>query len=286
MKKFQWVTRTISICDDDYKSNWPDFMSDEDVKALADSFASKGLLDTFYREYRNIPIAKESASFRAEYFRYYEEVEDPVAYASKNTDHLFHVLPMGVNPHVESVVIVDPAKTVQLQSDFSAVVGIGVDTIANKIYVRDVVARRLYPDELYNEIFSMLARMNARVLGVEVTSLNEFITFPLKNEMMRRGKFYELVELHARKSKLERISALVPFYRQGLVYHNKAVASALEAQLLWFPKSKRIDIADALAYIVQLLEDGSRYFQPTQKNMKDEFADLDFDEPLRRQGIC
>jgi hypothetical protein len=148
------------------------------------------------------------------------------------------------------------------------------------------VARRLFPDELYEEIFSMAQRIRARVIGLEVTSLNEFITFPIKNEMMKRGKFYELVELHARKSKLERIAALVPFYRQGSVYHNKACCGALEAQLLWFPKSKRIDIADAEAYIVPLLEEGSRYFHPTQKNMKDEFADLEYDEPLVRRGMC
>jgi hypothetical protein len=274
----KWHTRTLSICDDEYRSNWPDFISDQEVRELADSFARQGLLDVFYREYRNIPVAKESASFRAEHFRYYEEVADPEKHES--TDRLLFTSNLTIHPHVESVVLVDPAKTVQLQSDFSAVVGVGVNTVENKIFVRDVVARRMYPDELYEEIFSMLERLRARVLGVEVTSLNEFITFPIKNEMMRRGKFYELIELHARKSKLERVAALVPFYRQGSMYHNKACAGALEAQLLWFPKAKRIDIADALAYIVPLMEEGSRYFQPTQTQMKDEFADLEYDPPL------
>ncbi len=28
----KWHTRTLSICDDNYKSNWPDFISDEEVK--------------------------------------------------------------------------------------------------------------------------------------------------------------------------------------------------------------------------------------------------------------
>lgn len=274
----KWYTRTLSICDDDYKSNWPDFISDQEVQELADSFAKQGLLDVFYREYRNIPVAKESASFRAEHFRYYEEVDDPAK--RESTDRLYYTSPLSIHPMVENVVLVDPAKTVQMQSDFSAVVGVGANLVENKLFVRDVDARRMYPDELYDSIFSMAERIRARTIGVEVTSLNEFIIFPLKNEMLRRGKFYELVPLHARKSKLERIGALVPFYRQGSMYHNKACAGALEAQLLWFPKSKRIDIADALAYIVQLLEEGERYFQPTQKQMKDEFADLEYDPPL------
>lgn len=277
----KWHTVTLSICDDDYKSNWPDFISDEEVRQLADSYAAQGLLDVFYREYRNIPVAKESASFRAEHFRYYEEVDDPSE--RKATDFLYYTSPLTIHPHVENVVIVDPAKTVQMQSDFSAVVGVGVNLVENKVFVRDVDARRMYPDELYDAIFSMAERIRARCLGVEVTSLNEFITFPIKNEMMRRGRFYELIELHARKSKLERIGALVPFYRQGMMYHNKTACGALESQLLWFPKSKRIDIADALAYIVPLMEEGQRYFQPTQKQMKDEFADLEYDAPISFQ---
>lgn len=273
-----WHTRTLSICDDNYKSNWPDFISDADVRALADSFAKQGLLDVFYREYRNIPIARESASFDSNNFRYYEEADD--AKDKQSTDKLLYVEPLNVHPYVESVVLVDPAKTVQMQSAFSAVVGVGVNVVDGRLFVRSIDARRMYPDQLYEAIFTMADSLRARVIGVEVTSLNEFITFPLKNEMMRRGKFYELVELHARKSKEERIAALVPFYRQGLVYHNKACCGALETQLVWFPRSKRIDIADALAYIVSLLDEGNRYFQPSPKQMKNEFADLEYDPPL------
>jgi hypothetical protein len=274
----KWHTITLSICDDEYKSNWPDFISDEEVRSLADDYASRGLLDVFYREFRNIPVAKESASFRAEHFRYYTEVDEPEG--RESTDRMLFTSNLSIHPHVETVILVDPAKTVQMQSDFSAVVGVGVNLVTNKLFIRDVDARRMYPDELYDSIFLMAERLRARTLGIEVTSLNEFITFPLKNEMMRRGKFYELVELHARKSKLERVAALVPFYRRGEFYHNKACSGALEAQLLWFPKAKRIDIADALAYIVPMLEEGERYFQPTQKQMQDEFADLEYDPPL------
>jgi hypothetical protein len=274
----KWHTITLSICDDNYKSNWPDFISDEEVRALADDYASRGLLDVFYREFRNIPVAKESASFRAEHFRYFEEVDDVAG--RESTDKLYYTTNLSIHPHVENVVLVDPAKTVQMQSDFSAVVGVGVNLVENKIFIRDIDARRMYPDELYNSIFAMAERIRARTIGIEVTSLNEFITFPFKNEMMRRGKFYTLVELHARKAKLDRVAALVPFYRRGDMYHNRACCGPLEAQLLWFPKAKRIDIADALAYIVAMLEEGERYFQPTQTQMKDEFADLEYDPPI------
>lgn len=260
----QFYTVRLSLCDDNYKSNWPDFITDQEVRALADSYAKEGLLDAFYREFRNIPIARETASFKPEYFQYYEETEEQL------TRH----------PHCESVVLVDPAKTVQMQSDFSAIVGVTVNVVLNKIYVRDIIAARLYPDQLYEETLKMTHALNASAIGVEVTSLNEFITYPFKNAISKSGRYVELVELHARKSKDERIAALVPFYRKGEVWHNKTCCGSLETQLMWFPKSKRKDIMDALAYIVIMLEEGERYFQPTNKQMEDEFKGLEYDKPL------
>lgn len=260
----KFYTVRLSLCDDNYRSNWPDFISDEEVRALADAYAKEGLLDAFYREFRNIPIARETASFKPEYFKYYDETEEQL------TRH----------PHCESVVLVDPAKTVQMQSAFSAIVGVTVNVVSNAIYVRDIVAARLFPDQLYDATIKMATSLHASAIGVEVTSLNEFITYPFKNAISKSGRFVQLVELHARKSKEERIAALVPFYRKGEVLHNKTCCGPLETQLLWFPKSKRMDIMDALAYIVIMLEEGERYFQPTLKQTEDEFKGLVYDDPL------
>ena len=265
----KWHSLSLSLCDDNYRSNWPDFITDEQVRALADSFAEKGLLDVFYREFRNLPIAKETASFHQEYFHQYEETEEY----------------LNISPLIENVVLVDPAKTVQLQSDFSGIVGVGVDVIKNRIKVRDCVGLRLFPDELYEETFAMAARINAKVIAVEVTSLHEFITFPLRNWMMSKcDHFYEIVELHARKSKLERIGSLSPFYRTGQIEHNRKACRLLEEQLLSHPKSRRDDLADALAYIIALMEEGQRYFQPTAEQAKNEFADLKYDVPEPNLG--
>lgn len=115
------------------------------------------------------------------------------------------------------------------------------------------------------------------MIGIEVTSLNEFITYPLRTEMMRQKRYYDIVELKARASKEERIEALVPFYRLGFVYHNSNVCSPLEAQLLSFPRSKRDDLMDALAYVVEMLELGERYFIPKDDgtDIEDEYKDLE-----------
>jgi phage terminase large subunit-like protein len=238
-------------------------MTDEQVMDLRNEHEQRGQLDMFYREYRNIPVSTEDATFRPEYFHYYDEPE------------------LADNKDIETVIMIDPAKTVKLHSAQSAIVGVGIDRASAKLYVRDIVAEKLYPDELYDEAFKMAARLGANVVGIEVTSLNEFITQPIKNEMSKRGQYFELIELKARGKKEDRIAALVPFYRQGYVFHNKTCCGGLEGQLLSFPRSRLWDIMDALAYIVEMMELGERYFEPPEMDdPEEEFKELDYDEAV------
>jgi hypothetical protein len=247
----KWHSVSLEICDDNFKSKAPNFMSDEEIKELFELYESQGKVDTFYREYRNLPVATGAhATFKQEYFRYHDELEAN----------------LSANRNVENVVIIDPAKTVKLESADSVILGVGLDMVADSIYVRDCVAEKLYPDQLYEELANMIIRLNARVLAVEVTSLHEFILHPIKNELARRNIHVEIIELHARagkneKGKIERIRQLVQYYRLGLISHNKAVTGKLETQLLSFPRSKLWDVMDALGYVPEILERGERYMR-------------------------
>lgn len=267
-----WKSVEIDLCDDELKSNWPDFMTTEEVKKLYESYKVQGLLDVFYREYRGIPVAKETATFKTSYFKNYHETDaDFVAGKGK----------------MESIVIIDPAKTTNVSSDFSAIVGIGVNTEATKVYIRDIDADRMHPDDIYRRAFAMAERLGARTIGYEVTSLNEFITYPITTYMVKMGKFYNLVELKARGKKEDRIAMLSPLYRLGYIFHNPNVCMVLENQLLSFPKSKRDDVMDATAYLVEMLELGERYFAPDNTDGEmpddDEFAELakEYEPPLK-----
>lgn len=255
-----WHHVHLALCDENLKSNWPDFMSDAEVAKLYNSYLVQGLLDTFYREYMGLPIAKETAKFKQEYFKHYDE-----------TDSQF----VDGRHKLENIVIIDPAKTTTSTANDSAVVGVGIDTAIPRIYVRDIVRGQFHPDQQINEAFAMADRLGAKVIGVEVTSLNEFITYPIKTEMIRRGRFYDLVELKARGVKEDRIAALAPFYRLGYVFHNKNCCSALEGQLLSYPRSKKDDIMDALAYVVEMLELGERYFVPDDTMFEDKEEDIE-----------
>jgi predicted phage terminase large subunit-like protein len=254
-----WKSVRLEMFDDNYKSNWPQFLSDNKVLAMVEDFRRRGMLDTLFREYKNLPISKEDASFKQEYFKYYDD--------SKK-----------MSREIETVIIVDPAKTVKLWSAESAILAVGIDVIKHHIYVREVMAEKMHPNELYDNMFAMAIKYGARVIGIEVTSLNEFITYPIKNEMIKRGRFFELVELKPREKKENRARALVPFYTAGYIYHNRSTSLQLEEQLMTFPKCKRWDAIDALAYVIELLDIGERFFGPSHDDddskVEDEYSEL------------
>lgn len=266
----EWHSVTIEVCDDGFNSNFPDFMTSKQCKKLYDTYKAQGLADTFFREYRNIPISTLDASFRTEFFKYYEE---PDVDFSK----------------VRSAIIVDPAKTATMQAADSAVVCWGVDKESHKMYFRDSENGKWYPDQLYDRMFNMLVRTKSDILAVEVTSLNEFIVQPIKNEMRKRGLFPQFIELKARDKKANRVGALAPFYRQGYIYHNKAISDVLESQLLTFPRSAMWDVMDAAAYIVELMEIEGDYFHPSEfdpYDAEEEYKDLENDDANVGTHLC
>jgi hypothetical protein len=132
----------------------------------------------------------------------------------------------------------------------------------------------------------MAQMLGAKVIGVEETSLNEFIKQPIKNEMFRRGSFFELIWLKTRggMKKELRVKELVPYYRGGYIYHNASCVGIkkLEQQLLMFPRSKLWDLMDAEAYIIEMLELGERYFSPKEdiNDLEAEYKELTYDHPI------
>lgn len=279
----EWASIRLEACDDDFKSTAPDFMSDADVLKEWKDHQASGQTDTFFRELRNLPISTKDAAFRNEYFHYYN-IPNDVGKGENDLD-LFDA-DVQTDSNIETVVILDPAKTVKIHSAESAIVSVGIDLAKARLYVRDIVSERMYPDEIYDALFGMGTRLGAKVIGIEETSLAEFIRQPIKNEMFRRQTFFELVWLKARggTKKELRVKELVPYYRGGYIFHNKLCANIkkLESQLLMFPRSKLWDIMDCLAYIIEMLEVGERYFNPggDPENIESEYAELTYDKPV------
>ncbi len=255
----------LSICSDQYVSNWPEFMTTQDVKDLVVRFKIHGKLDVFYREYMNIAAATEDASFKQSYFQEYHEG------SQEFQDEI---------PEIENIVIGDPAKTAKMQSADSAIVTIGINLKRRKLYVRDVVKGKMYPDQFVNTMIDMglKARLGGgfcRILAPEVVSLNEWIVKPLKDAMSQRGVVFQILELKAQgasgrvEAKDARIGAMSAYYRTGWFYHNPTCCAPLEQQLLSFPRSKMRDLMDAESNILYIMECGKMMFDTDETQLKE-----------------
>lgn len=281
----EWDSVRLEACDDNFESSAPDFMSNADIAKEWQQHVDAGQTDVFFRELRNLPISTKDSAFRQEYFHYYNLPND--RHRSELDLNLLDV-EVQRDKNIETVVLLDPAKTVKIHSAESAIIGIGIDLNSAKIFIRDIISEKMYPDEIYDALFGMGTRLGAKVLGIEETSLNEFIRQPIKNEMFRRGSFFELIWLKARggMKKELRVRELVPYYRGGYIYHNASCAGIkkLEQQLLMFPRSALWDVMDCEAYIIEMLELGDRYFSPKDNpdDIEAEYIELtnDYDKPI------
>jgi len=196
MESKEWATIQLSICDDNYKSYDTNYMTDAEIMLEVEEHRRLGTLDAFYMERMNVPIAKEDAVFKQEYFRYFEDRGDSIQPITVNGEKDGPAIKAYNLLHVT---IVDPAKTVKLQSADSAVLTLAVDRTSKKIFVRGCVSGKFYPDQLYDEMFAQVKQYNSFILGYEVTGINQFIIQPVENECRVRGMHPILMELPARR---------------------------------------------------------------------------------------
>lgn len=239
-----WTFVRATIVNEQNKSNWPEALSDKEIKKLMDSYRMQGQLETFYREYRALAIPVGETLFRVDMFKHYDESDEK----------------LDANPNIENVLLVDIARTTKETSSYSCIVCVGVNTFDAKLYVRDLFMERVSPSALIDQVFDMAQRWNCRAIGVEEKGLHEHFMYPLKTEMVRRGRYYDIVVLPPYDKKENRIMQLENYYKRGQIFHNKAVCGPLEDQLLSFPRPEYWDAMDAFAYIVFMLEYGGRYF--------------------------
>lgn len=269
-EKFHTVR--LEACNDEFESIWPEFISTESIRVRAEAYRQRGLLDIFYMEFRNLVIAGEEASFQQSMFRYYTE---------RDSDFLVEL----ANREIETVIIVDPAKTANTTSAFTAIIAVGFNSTRNKLYFRDCINKRLTPDLIFKEAVDMAIRFNTHIIGFEVTGLNNFGTFPFQQYIATQTYWINLVEIKAIKDKELRVAALVPFYRQGMVYHNQDlhVRGPLETQLLSFPYSKYWDVMDDLANAIELFSIGERSFSVAPQTEKISRTEEDEYEALLKE---
>jgi len=285
---------TIPLCDDDFKTYWPAYMTNEEVAIDVANHRERGKMNQFYREMMCKPSGSETQLFKPEYYRYYNNTTIPIDQQDDEKYIKLTEADLHKDNSIVNILTVDPAGTVSLTSDYTAMVLSGFDRTTERIFVRDIVNKRfgdLSPanieqhrklrgdknkklsrvemeiNTIVTTAFDIAEKNRCPVIGVEVAGLKEFISYPFKLEKAKRGSNIKIVELSARGGKnspqgKERIAALVDLYKKGYIIHNEQVCNVLESQLISYPNGKYDDVADALAYVLMVLDMGLVYFDP------------------------
>lgn len=261
MKSDSWVKVDLSVCDENFKTLCPEYMDQPTLDDLIRQHQEMGMMDIFYREYMNQDGDAESAPFKQEYFHLYDE-----------TTTEFKAM------HLDTIILVDPANTTNLKSCNSAIMGVGINWQTGAVFERDWIEAKLHPDELHQAIIDMGRALNACAVAVEDNGLKEHLTFPLENRMAMEGWGKPIIRLVPRKAqhntalsgKDDRICSLVPLYRKGMIFHNRANHSHLEMRLLNFRPGVGAsvtgakDLIDVEGYIPQVMAERERFFSGHQ----------------------
>lgn len=194
--------------------------------------------------YQNEPVDDETATFKASDFTFYDQV------------------PKGCY----ITCTVDPAISQSSTADDTAITVCATDSNLN-LYILDLVAGHLLPDDIMREVFSLHERWGFHALGMETQAFQKMLRFELErriSEARRTNptfKFFQVSEFTglSHQSKEMRIRALQPYHERGaLKFPGTKLElltgdwSKLAYQLLQFPHSAHDDLADSLAYHVQI----------------------------------
>ena len=182
-------------------------------------------------QYQQNPIAKWSQEFHAEHYKYYDDLP---------------------NEYGRTFTTVDPAFSKNKTADNSVITT--VKFFNDKMYILEQTAWKYDPAELEDEMIKHLIKWEPEVIWVESIAAQVTIAFSLKRRIMKENLYKTRVEeIRQKQDKNAKIRALIPLYRNGLIYHTRDLAE-LENELMKFPRWRHDDRADGLQMALYLYE--------------------------------
>lgn len=127
----------------------------------------------FSSQYQQEPFVESGGDFKRDYFQYYKDKPD----------------------NLRAYTFVDPAISQKQEADYTAIVTIGISP-ENKIYILDVIQRRMLPDEIINAVFSTAMQYQPQEVGIEIVAYQKMLALEIRKQMNLRNQFFNLHEIH------------------------------------------------------------------------------------------
>jgi hypothetical protein len=233
---------------------WKEHMNLEAIEQEKGAFAAAGDLAGFYMEFFNKVRAPEGAKFPG-----------PFIYSPVQGEQI--VRGLAIDPALSS------AKTA-----CDCVLAVVARSIKNgRTWVEDLVGRKgMTPREQVDTYFELSSKYNVDHHGVEAIAYQTALVHLLREEMFRKGKYFEITEIkHGIRKEVRIEGILQPRYRNGYIHHVRPFRK-LETQLLDWPNGG-FDWPDVVAMAIALLD-------PYAASVADEDLDLEADEYPELEG--
>jgi predicted phage terminase large subunit-like protein len=246
-----WLSYKYRAHTDDYRQIlWPQRYDAEWFLHERDDFLARGLADVYSQEYLNIPIDPSVAYFKRGDFT--------------------ALSPDDKKVKLHYYIAADLAISKEEQADYSVFVVAGMDE-GRIIHVRNVIRERLDGREIVDTILSLNEVYQPEVFGIEEMQVSKAIGPFLREEMIRTGKFVNLLPLkHGGKDKIARAKSIQGRMRAHGVKFDKHADwyPQFEDELCKFPRGTKDDQVDAFAYIGLMLD--NLIEAPTKEEMDEE----------------
>ena len=240
-------------------------------------------MDEYCRAKLCLPISPEHACCTRDMFQYFSDRD----------------MAIQNDPEYHRMLIVDPAKTANQRSAYTAILASAFHMTSGNIYIRDLINEKLSPHMILVRPMEMALATNSRMIAVEVTGLSDWIKHQFEDFASKQGignsiQFHWLEGNTIPKGdfgtgkdapKRARASMILPYYQQSKVFHEDIIKeSALEQQMLSYPRPANWDALDCAGYIPKVLRDLGIFTQPTKLESNQRRRDFGFAEDYRQLG--
>lgn len=254
---------------------WPTMWPEARLKAVRAECIESGYPDLYSQEYLNEPIDESVSYFKKSDFVEMSEKER-------------HIIRNYRNSGVGDIPLLfyagaDLAISQKERADYTAIQVVGIDS-NNVMYHVDTIRARMDSREIVDTLIQLQQKWKLQWLALEKERITQAIGPFLKEEMMRRGLFINLIEITPSADKPTRARSIQARMRIGSVKFDKEADyfPALESEFLKFPRDIHDDQIDAFSVIGLALE--KVMVANTEKEQEQEEWD-DFDESYGFPGV-
>lgn len=251
--KAMWKSVKYRAHSHDYREIlWPTRFTKEKLKDIRQEFVDSGYPDVYSQEYLNEPIDESVAFFKRSDFQAASE-QELKAIRERSIPLLFYA---GA----------DLAISEKERADYSVIQVVGID-YNNTMYHVDCIRARMDGKEIVDAILDIQVKYGLQFFAIESEKIAKAIGPFLREEMVKRNIFVNMVEITPSADKQTRARSIQARMRVGSVKFDKGAEyyPAMESEFIRFPRDIHDDMVDAMSVIGLALDKLMRANTPKEQ---------------------